>query len=303
MIPDLITQNLWILLALLGGLFQTIRNTSSRTVAKIYKPSTVTLIRFGYALPFGLTYTLILYLMGFVAGVPTFSFFLFTIVGSVFQAIGNTLFVNATKYGNFAVVVSFFRTDAILIAILSTLIFNVQYSTIAIFGIFLTVFGTFLITFFKNKLKLSNLWSKDVVFGVSSAFFMAIAIMFFAESNKSFVGGNLVANVSIALIGNLFFQTILNGLWVFWKQKNELLELKKTWKNDIIIGLASALATICWFMAYVLKDSALVRAVGQIEFLFSILVSVYFFKEKLKKVEILSILIICVGILLVGLFR
>ena len=290
-------------MAILAGLFQTIRNTSSRTVAKIYKPSTITLIRFAYALPFALIYALILHMAGFVVGILTFNFLLFVTIASIFQIIGNTLFVNATKYGNFAVVVSFFRTDTILLAIISTLIFKVQYSGIAILGIFLTVFGTFLITFFKNKLKLSSLWSKDVLFGLSSALFIVGAIIFFDGANKSFLGGSPIINVSVTLVISTIIQTIFNTLWVFWKQKNELFELRKTWKNDIIIGFASALATICWFTAYLLKDSALVRAVGQIEFLFSILVSIYFFKEKLKKVEILGIFIICIGILLVGLFR
>ena len=175
------SQNMWIILAILAGLFQTIRNTSSRSIAKIYKPSTVTLIRFGYALPFGFVYSLILYFMGYVAGVPTLNFFILTIAGSVLQAIGNTLFVNATKYGNFAVVVSFFRTDAIIIAILSAILFGTIYSPLAVLGILLTVIGTFVITFFKNKLSLKNLFSKDVLFGLSSALFMSGAVIIFGR--------------------------------------------------------------------------------------------------------------------------
>ena len=175
------SQNMWIILAILAGLFQTIRNTSSRSIAKIYKPSTVTLITFGYALPFGFVYSLILYFMGYVAGVPTLNFFILTIAGSVLQAIGNTLFVNATKYGNFAVVVSFFRTDAIIIAILSAILFGTIYSPLAVLGILLTVIGTFVITFFKNKLSLKNLFSKDVLFGLSSALFMSGAVIIFGR--------------------------------------------------------------------------------------------------------------------------
>ena len=70
----------------------------------------------------------------------------------------------------------------------------------------------------------------------------------------------------------------------------------------MVAGLAGFLATLSWFYAFTLIQSSFVRAIGQIELLFSFISSKYMFKEKVKIIEILGIVIfvICVLILLVS---
>ena len=66
----------------------------------------------------------------------------------------------------------------------------------------------------------------------------------------------------------------------------------------MIAGLAGFLATLSWFYAFTLIQSSFVRAIGQIELLFSFISSKYMFKEKVKIIEILGIVIFVIGVLI-----
>ena len=54
-----------------------------------------------------------------------------------------------------------------------------------------------------------------------------------------------------------------------------------------------------WFIAFALASVAEVRAVGQVELIFSILVSMLFFKEKINKTEFFGIILLAASILIV----
>ena len=65
----------------------------------------------------------------------------------------------------------------------------------------------------------------------------------------------------------------------------------------VLIGLASMGGSLCWFTAFTLQNAALVFAVGQIEVIFSILVSVAVFRERMTRREGLGVGLLSVSIL------
>jgi drug/metabolite transporter (DMT)-like permease len=67
----------------------------------------------------------------------------------------------------------------------------------------------------------------------------------------------------------------------------------------LLAGLSGFLATISWFYAFTIMQAAIVRAVGQVELLFSYIASRYYFKEKIKIEEIIGILIFVLGVLII----
>ena len=63
------------------------------------------------------------------------------------------------------------------------------------------------------------------------------------------------------------------------------------------------LASIAWFTAFTLQNAAYVRALGQIELLFTFFISVVVFREKTTRIEIFGILLVAAAILLLLLGR
>ena len=61
------------------------------------------------------------------------------------------------------------------------------------------------------------------------------------------------------------------------------------------IGSLSGLGSFLWFVAFNLSFIAYVKTLGQLEFLLSLLMSAYYFKEKIYKYELIGMIIVVIG--------
>ena len=89
------------------------------------------------------------------------------------------------------------------------------------------------------------------------------------------------------------------GIWLFLNKKDEFKLVFKFWKKSLPAGVCGSGATAGWFLAFAMASASEVRAVGQIELIFSILISLIFFKEKIQRTEIFGITILIFSILLI----
>ncbi len=66
----------------------------------------------------------------------------------------------------------------------------------------------------------------------------------------------------------------------------------------MLVGIASMLGSVGWFTAMTLQNAAYVRALGQIELIFTFLTSVLIFRERINRAEIGGTLLIVGGVLI-----
>ncbi|NNE83961.1 MAG: EamA family transporter, partial [Alphaproteobacteria bacterium] len=64
------------------------------------------------------------------------------------------------------------------------------------------------------------------------------------------------------------------------------------------VGLSGALASIGWFTAMTIQQAALVRALGQIELVFTISASTLIFRERILRLELIGIILVVAGIII-----
>ena len=96
----------------------------------------------------------------------------------------------------------------------------------------------------------------------------------------------------------LLLQTILMTLYLLIMQKGQI---TKVWDNRgkaMLVGLTSMLGSVGWFTAMTLQNAAYVRALGQVEIIFTFLTSIIIFKEQFSKFEIYGALLIIGGVIL-----
>ncbi|GBF25897.1 hypothetical protein MnTg02_00933 [bacterium MnTg02] len=72
---------------------------------------------------------------------------------------------------------------------------------------------------------------------------------------------------------------------------------------SLAVGLAGVLASIAWFTAFTMQNAAYVRALGQVELVFTFIASVFLFREKTSWLEVLGILFVVAAILILILGR
>ena len=76
-----------------------------------------------------------------------------------------------------------------------------------------------------------------------------------------------------------------------------------SWRDSAWVGTLSACGSGCWFSAFALAPVALVRAVGQVEIIFTLLVSRFYLRESVEPQDRLGALVVVAGVVLVLLGR
>ena len=92
--------------------------------------------------------------------------------------------------------------------------------------------------------------------------------------------------ISMLLYLALFSRYTLQAMWQ---------RLGLTFK----VSICSFLASLGWFSAMSMQTVALVKTLGQIEILFSLLISAFFFKEKLARTDHLGLVLVVIAAMLV----
>jgi drug/metabolite transporter (DMT)-like permease len=141
--------------------------------------------------------------------------------------------------------------------------------------------------------------TKQAVLGLASGAFLALCSVCFRAATDSLVGDDLIVKAGYTLGISLILQTTLMG---FWMKKNAYKELTltfKEWRGSSIVGFFGALTSFCWFYAFSANAVAPVRAVGQIELVIALLISIFFFQEKPSWKEVAAIILLMISIILV----
>ena len=92
---------------------------------------------------------------------------------------------------------------------------------------------------------------------------------------------------------------MLMGIWFLAFDRPQFLAVFREWRRALPVGVVGMLGSVCWFTAFTLQNAAYVRALGQIELLFTFIASIFFFGEKVTRSELLGILLIVTAILLI----
>ena len=88
-------------------------------------------------------------------------------------------------------------------------------------------------------------------------------------------------------------------LWVALKEPQQLKLIKQNFNASLFIGFTGVAGSVGWFTAMSLQNPALVRTLGQIEFIISLLITYLYFDERVSRQEYLGIILIGLSVFLV----
>lgn len=289
-------ETMWVGLALLGGTLQVVRNGASRALTGEMSVHGVNLVRFLFALPFALGVMALLWSGHRLPGDPGGSGLLLALAAGAAQAAGNGFMVSLLGKKNFAVAITLAKTEAVLAALFGVLLFSQSFSAAAWTAVALATVGVVLAS--SRKAWAGKPDMKAVVAGVASGSGYALSFLFAAEALARHTGGHPAANVAQVLLIMLAFQVTTLGGWIWLKSPEDYRAMKRRAKTVWTVGASGAFATMCWFGASLYVPVALVKTVGQVEFLLAVLVSWKLLGERPGRGEALGMLLVLAGILL-----
>jgi drug/metabolite transporter (DMT)-like permease len=109
----------------------------------------------------------------------------------------------------------------------------------------------------------------------------------------------LLLSASVTLVFMLILQSTICYIAIKKAQSEQLIKIKSHRKTAWFIGITSALGSIGWFSAMSLQQVAIVKTLGQLEVVFMLLLSVFYFKEKISRQELCGIGLISLSVVFV----
>ncbi|MFB2588690.1 DMT family transporter [Acinetobacter sp. c1-l78] len=288
---------LWVWFSLLAALMQAGRNAFQKQLSVNVPIMGVTLARFLFACPLALGYLLIHYYHQPNLTIPSFSgkFVFYIIFASVAQILATALMVRLFRLKNYSIGAGLAKSEAILTAILGVLLFGTQIGWLGWVGIVIGSIAVFLMSVVNNLQQISwqTLW-----LGLASGLCFAFTSLSVREASLLLDLPSLVA-ASWVLFAVITVEAVGLTLYLWFKERHVLQLLMRYRNLTIATSVFSFLGSLGWFSAMSLQHVAFVKTVGQIEVFFMILISLFIFKEKLKRNDLIGLLLIVVAAILV----
>lgn len=297
-------MEIWIPITIVAAFCQNLRSALQKHLKGKLSTGGATYVRFFYAWPFAVLYVFGLNTWGEMP-IPEIKglFLLYCVLGGLSQIIFTGLLVWLFSFRNFAVGTTFSKTETVQVALLAFLLLGDTLTLGAVFAIIVSVMGVMAMSLAQTNITFKTLFSglteKSTVIGLASGLFLGASVVFFRGAALELDYDGFVMPAAFTLAVSVVIQTIFMGLYLLWREPGQMTDVLKNWKWSLAVGVAGVLGSIAWFTAFTLENAALVRAVGQIELVFTFAFSTLIFREKSTKLEIAGILLVIAGILLI----
>ena len=294
---------LWIPVTIAAAFFQNLRSSLQRHLKGKLSDMGVTYVRFAFAWPFAVIW-LALLVLGFNLDLPqpNLAFVAWVIAGSVTQIVFTFLLIWLFSYSNFAVGTTLSKTEVLQVALLEAILLREAVTPLAAGAIVVSSIGVLTLSAGKDRLTFDNLFrglgQKSTLIGLASGFFLGASSVLFRGAALSLHHDSLLTSAAFTLVLATLLQTVLVTIWLMIFEKGQISSVVANWRVAATVGFAGWIASICWFTAFTLTNAAYVRALGQVELVFTFLVSVLFFREKVTRAEIGGAVLLASGIVI-----
>ncbi len=279
----------WILFTLGAVVMQTARNALQSKLSGAVNTSGVTLSRFILAPPIALVYLLILYSSS-ASQVPEFSgsFIAVILCASLLQIAATSLMVILFKQKNFAIGAGLAKSEALVAGVVGMLFFGSYLTPLGWAGIVIGAIAVFVLS---SGNRLHGISVKTMVIGLACGTCFALTSLLVREASHMLNVQHTVAAAWV-LLWVLCVQTISLSGYIALTKPFVFRQLTNAKKQVLAISTVSCLGSICWFTAMALQHVALVKTLGQLEVLLTLVLSHYWLKNAVTKREIAGLLLI-----------
>ena len=294
-------MELWIVVTIAAAFFQTVRFMLQKLLSASALSSTgATFARFLYSAPLVVVF-LALYCVATDSLLPatTLRYWLFALSGGLSQILATLCVVMLFQSRNFAVGITFKKTEVIQTALVGWVLLGEPISSL---GVGVIVIGLIGVLMLSETPGLGGAWWRRICnrasgLGVLSGFLFAISGVCYRGATLELASEDPLLRAGMTLACVTSAQLIAMALWLRLFEPGQISAVWGARRTAAWIGLTSMAGSFCWFTAFTLQTVAYVNALGQIELVFSLLATVFFFKEPITRRELYGLGVLSVSIL------
>lgn len=291
----------WVLISIAAAAFQTFRFMLQKKLSMgALSPGGATFARFAYSAPLAFVLAVGVLVWNGVPP-PRLSgwFWVYALSGGLAQILATLCVVLIFQSRNFAVGITFKKTEVIQTAIVGLLVLGDRVSLAGMVAIIIGLAGVLVLSDPPDGEGrwLRRLGNRAAGLGLLSGTLFAISAVGYRGATLEIASDQafLRAAVSVAVV--TASQAFAMAVWLRWRECGELTRVWSSRKTAIWMGVTSLAGSVSWFTAFTLQNAAYVFAVGQVEVIFSLMASVMFFREQITRRELWGIGLLTASIL------
>ncbi|MEM9725891.1 MAG: EamA/RhaT family transporter [Pseudomonadota bacterium] len=300
----------WIWLSVMAAGFQTVRFMLQKALSMgAVSALGATFARFAYAAPLAMAMAAGYLLWSSPGGAaPSLGswFWPYALVGGAAQIVATWMVVLLFAERNFAVGVTFKKTEVVQTALVGVVVLGDAVSLAAAVSILLGLGGVLLLSdppkaeaegdapALRGWRRFAN---RAAGLGVASGAFFAISAVTYRGATLEVGSEDPLLRGLVTVAAVTAAQSLSMTLYLLHYEPGQLTKVWAARATAVWIGVASLAGSIGWFTAFTLQNAAYVFAVGQVEVIFSILVSVLVFGERITWREAAGMAVLTASIL------
>jgi len=294
--------DLWILVTLAAAVFQTGRFMLQKYLATAtLSAAGATFSRFLYSAPFILL-GLVAYLALSASPLPALGpgFWAHGLVGGTAQILATVCVVLLFKQRNFAVGITFKKTEVILTVLVGWIILGEGVSATGFVAIALGVVGLLLLSGGAEAkgFHLRDLRNRAAGLGIASGALFAVSAVSYRGASLAVQTDLPVLRAGVTLAAVVTMQSLIMAVYLRLREPGQIRDVWRARRVALWIGLTSMGGSLCWFIAFTLQNAAYVKALGQVELILSVAASTLFFREKISPREAAGMAVLIASILM-----
>lgn len=285
---------LWIAASLFAAFMQNLRFALQRHL-KVTTLSTggATWARFAFAVPF-VAVALFSYMRVTGQALPTIGagYWGFVITGAIAQMTATACVVALFARRNFYVGITLKKSEVILTALIGLVVLGEAVSGPVLIAIAVGFAGVLVLSDPPQQTGLpwtARIFNAASGYGLASGLLFGVSAVFYRGGILTLDGGDAPLHAGFALLTATIVQTSTLGLWLAIRERGQITAVVTSWRITSLTGLTSMLGSMGWFIAFALQTAAYVKALGQVELLFTFAFSAFWLREKTSRNELIGI--------------
>ena len=294
----------WIVASVFAAFMQNLRFLLQRQL-KVTTLSTggATWARFVFAVPFvGLALICYKIASGQEWPQPADGYWTFSVIGALSQMLATACVVALFARRNFYVGITLKKSEVILTALIGLVVLGEAVSPPVLLAIAVGFAGVIALSDPPAGVGLA--WRARVFnaasgYGLASGLLFGVSAVCYRGATLALDSGDAPLRAATALLTATIVQSVSLGAYLALREKGEIARVAASWRISGLTGLTSMLGSLGWFTAFALQTAAYVKAVGQIELVFTFLFSAFWLKERTSRGEVIGIGLILLSLALI----
>ncbi len=295
-------MEVWVPITISAAFFQNVRSALQKHLKGRLSTTGATFARFAYAAPLALLYVGVLATFtGEQLPRPNAAFVLYAVAGGLAQIIATALLLYSFSFRNFAVGTTYSKTETVQTAIFGIVVLGDPLGLNGAAAILISLIGVIAISVARSPMSFSGLLAscteKPALIGLASGAFFGIAAISYRGASLSLGDHGFLIRAAYTLACVTVFQTLVMALFMRAREPGQVTAVLRSWRVAAWAGVTGMVASAGWFTAMTIQNAAYVRALGQIELVFTFAASILFFHERPNATEVAGIALVIAGIL------